>query len=63
MPGKIRDDMPMAQAALIGCGVTTSGNGDSYRPVEAGSTVAVIGCVDVAYQPLTALPLLGRRAS
>ncbi len=42
---KIRDDMPLDRAALIGCGVTT-GVGAVFRTaqVEAGSTVAVIGC-------------------
>ena len=42
---KIREDMPMAQAALIGCGVTTGvGAVIHTAKVEAGSTVAVIGC-------------------
>ena len=42
---KIRDDMPMAQAALIGCGVVT-GVGSVFHTakVQAGETVAVIGC-------------------
>ena len=42
---KIRDDMPLDRAALIGCGVTT-GVGAVFRTarVEPGSTVAVIGC-------------------
>jgi S-(hydroxymethyl)glutathione dehydrogenase/alcohol dehydrogenase len=42
---KIRDDMPLDRAALIGCGVTT-GVGAVFRTarVAAGSTVAVIGC-------------------
>jgi S-(hydroxymethyl)glutathione dehydrogenase / alcohol dehydrogenase len=42
---KIRDDMPLDRAALIGCGVTT-GLGAVFRTarIEAGSTVAVIGC-------------------
>ncbi|HZN14677.1 MAG TPA: Zn-dependent alcohol dehydrogenase [Acidimicrobiales bacterium] len=42
---KIRDDMPLDGAALIGCGVTT-GLGAVFRTarIEAGSTVAVIGC-------------------
>src|SRR5918996_26036 len=42
---KIRDDMPLDTAALIGCGVTT-GLGAVFRTarVEAGTTVAVIGC-------------------
>ncbi len=42
---KIRDDMPLDRAALIGCGVTT-GLGAVFNTarVPAGSTVAVIGC-------------------
>jgi S-(hydroxymethyl)glutathione dehydrogenase/alcohol dehydrogenase len=42
---KIRDDMPLDRAALIGCGVTT-GLGAVFRTarVEPGETVAVIGC-------------------
>jgi S-(hydroxymethyl)glutathione dehydrogenase/alcohol dehydrogenase len=42
---KIRDDMPLDRAALIGCGVTT-GLGAVFRTaaVEVGDTVAVIGC-------------------
>jgi S-(hydroxymethyl)glutathione dehydrogenase/alcohol dehydrogenase len=42
---KVRDDMPLDRAALIGCGVTT-GLGAVFRTarVEPGSTVAVIGC-------------------
>ncbi len=42
---KIREDMPLDRAALIGCGVTT-GLGAVFRTarVEPGSTVAVIGC-------------------
>ncbi|MDD9945671.1 MAG: Zn-dependent alcohol dehydrogenase [Myxococcales bacterium] len=42
---KVRPDMPLDRAALIGCGVTT-GVGAVLRTanVEAGATVAVIGC-------------------
>jgi len=42
---KVRDDMPLDRAALIGCGVTT-GLGAVFRTarVEPGDTVAVIGC-------------------
>jgi S-(hydroxymethyl)glutathione dehydrogenase/alcohol dehydrogenase len=42
---KIRDDMPLDTAALIGCGVTT-GLGAVIRTaaVKPGSSVAVIGC-------------------
>jgi S-(hydroxymethyl)glutathione dehydrogenase/alcohol dehydrogenase len=42
---KIRPDMPLDRAALIGCGVTT-GLGAVFNTarIEVGSTVAVIGC-------------------
>ena len=42
---KIREDMPLDRAALIGCGVTT-GLGAVFRTaaVEVGDTMAVIGC-------------------
>jgi len=42
---KIRPDMPLDRAALLGCGVTT-GLGAVFRTakVEPGQTVAVIGC-------------------
>ncbi len=42
---KIRKDMPLDRAALIGCGVTTGvGAVFNTAKVEPGSTVAVIGC-------------------
>ena len=42
---KIREDMPLDRAALIGCGVTTGvGSVIHTANVEAGATVAVIGC-------------------
>ena len=42
---KIRQDMPLDRAALIGCGVTTGlGAVFNTAKVEPGSTVAVIGC-------------------
>ncbi|NNE97237.1 MAG: Zn-dependent alcohol dehydrogenase [Acidimicrobiales bacterium] len=42
---KIREDMPLERAALIGCGVTT-GLGAVFRTarVDPGSDVVVIGC-------------------
>jgi S-(hydroxymethyl)glutathione dehydrogenase/alcohol dehydrogenase len=42
---KIPTDIPLDRAALVGCGVTT-GLGAVFRTarVEAGTTVAVIGC-------------------
>ncbi len=42
---KIRNDMPMEQAALIGCGVVTGvGSVIHTARVQPGETVAVIGC-------------------
>ena len=42
---KIRDDMPLDRAALIGCAVTTGlGAVFNTAKVPPGSTVAVIGC-------------------
>jgi S-(hydroxymethyl)glutathione dehydrogenase/alcohol dehydrogenase len=42
---KIREEMPLDCAALVGCGVTTGLGAALYRAkVEAGSTCAVIGC-------------------
>ena len=42
---KIREDMPLDQAALIGCGVTTGvGAVHNTAGVEPGSSVAVVGC-------------------
>src|SRR5438552_2859805 len=57
---KIRDDMPLDRAALIGCGVTT-GIGAVFRTarVEAGSTVAVIGCGGVGLNCVQGASLAG----
>ena len=42
---KVREDMPLDKAALIGCGVTTGvGAALNTAKIEPGSTVAVIGC-------------------
>ena len=42
---KIREDMPLDRAALIGCGVTTGvGSVIHTAQVEPGATVAVVGC-------------------
>ncbi len=42
---KIPEDMPMAEAALIGCGVMTGVGAALYTAdVPGGATVAVIGC-------------------
>jgi S-(hydroxymethyl)glutathione dehydrogenase/alcohol dehydrogenase len=42
---KVRTDMPLDRAALIGCGVTTGvGAALNTARIEPGSTVAVFGC-------------------
>ncbi len=57
---KIRDDMPLDRAALIGCAVTT-GVGAVFRTarVEAGSTVGVIGCGGVGLNCVQGAALAG----
>lgn len=57
---KIRDDMPMDRAALIGCGVTTGvGAVIHTAAVEVGSTVAVIGCGGVGLSCINGAALAG----
>ena len=57
---KIRDDMPMDRAALIGCGVTTGvGSVIHTAAVEPGSTVAVIGCGGVGLSCINGAALAG----
>lgn len=57
---KIRDEMPLDRAALIGCGVTT-GTGSVFRTtgVEPGSSVAVIGCGGVGMSVVQAARISG----
>jgi S-(hydroxymethyl)glutathione dehydrogenase/alcohol dehydrogenase len=57
---KIRDDMPLDRAALIGCGVMT-GVGAIFRTarVEPGETVAVIGCGGVGLSAINGAALAG----
>ncbi len=57
---KIREDMPLDRAALIGCGVTT-GTGAALRTadVRAGSTVAVIGCGGVGLSAINGADIAG----
>ena len=57
---KVREDMPLDRAALIGCGVTT-GVGAVLRTaqVEAGSTVAVIGCGGVGLSAINGAAIGG----
>ncbi len=50
---KIREDMPLDRAALIGCGVTTGlGAVLNTARIRAGSTAAVIGCGGVGLAAL-----------
>ena len=57
---KIRKDMPLDRAAVIGCGVTT-GVGAVIRTaaVEPGSDVAVIGCGGVGLSAVNGAALAG----
>ena len=57
---KIREDMPLDRAALIGCGVTT-GVGAVFHTagVEPGSTVAVIGCGGVGLSCINGAAIAG----
>jgi S-(hydroxymethyl)glutathione dehydrogenase/alcohol dehydrogenase len=57
---KIRDDMPWAQAALIGCGVTTGVGAVIHTArVEPGSTVAIIGCGGVGLSAINGAAIAG----
>lgn len=57
---KIRDDMPLDRASLIGCGVTT-GLGAALNTVRipAGASVAVIGCGGVGLAALQGARIVG----
>ena len=57
---KIREDMPLDRAALIGCGVTTGvGAVIHTAAVEPGATVAVIGCGGVGLSCINGAALAG----
>ncbi|NOX51895.1 MAG: Zn-dependent alcohol dehydrogenase [Gammaproteobacteria bacterium] len=57
---KIREDMPMDIAALIGCGVTTGvGAVIHTAAVEPGATVAVIGCGGIGLSTINGAALAG----
>ncbi len=57
---KIREDMPLEQAALISCGVMTGvGAVINTARVQAGSTVAVIGCGGVGLNVVQGAALAG----
>ncbi len=59
---KIRDDMPLDAAALIGCGVTTGvGAALNTAKVEPGSTVAVFGCGGVGLSVIQGALIAGAR--
>jgi S-(hydroxymethyl)glutathione dehydrogenase/alcohol dehydrogenase len=57
---KIRPEMPLDRAALIGCGVTTGlGAALNTARVPAGSTVAVIGCGGVGLSAIQGCRIAG----
>ncbi|MGH0032013.1 MAG: Zn-dependent alcohol dehydrogenase [Myxococcota bacterium] len=57
---KIREDMPLEQAALIGCGVTTGvGAALNTAKVQPGSTAVVIGCGGVGLSALQGSRIAG----
>ncbi|MYD97781.1 MAG: Zn-dependent alcohol dehydrogenase [Gammaproteobacteria bacterium] len=57
---KIRDDMPLDRAALIGCAVTTGVGAVIHTAgVEPGSTVAVIGCGGVGLSCINGAEIAG----
>jgi S-(hydroxymethyl)glutathione dehydrogenase/alcohol dehydrogenase len=57
---KIRDDMPLDRASLIGCGVTT-GLGAALNTVNipAGASVVIIGCGGVGLAALQGARIVG----
>ena len=57
---KIREDMPLDRAALIGCGVTTGvGAAIHTAAVAPGSTAAVIGCGGVGLSCVNGAAIAG----
>ena len=61
---KIRPDMPLDKAALIGCGVTTGvGAVLNTAQVRPGDVVAVIGCGGIGLNAIQAAAIVGRVAS
>jgi S-(hydroxymethyl)glutathione dehydrogenase / alcohol dehydrogenase len=59
---KIREDVPLDVAALIGCGVTTGvGAVLNTAKVEPGSTVAVFGCGGVGLAAIQGALIAGAR--
>ncbi|WP_333647640.1 Zn-dependent alcohol dehydrogenase [Candidatus Binatus sp.] len=59
---KIREDLPLDRAALIGCGVTTGvGAVLNTAKIEAGSTVAVFGAGGVGLAAIQGARIAGAR--
>ncbi|QIM16281.1 Zn-dependent alcohol dehydrogenase [Leucobacter insecticola] len=59
---KIRKDAPLAQAALVGCAVTTGiGAVTNTAKVEPGSTVLVVGCGGVGLNVVQGARLAGAK--
>src|SRR4029077_11976950 len=57
---KVRDDMPLDRAALIGCGVTTGvGAALNTAKVEPGSTVAVFGAGGIGLSAIQGARIAG----
>ncbi len=57
---KIRDDMPLDRASLIGCGVTTGlGAALNTVHVRAGSSVVIIGCGGVGLAAIQGARIVG----
>src|SRR5690606_22874192 len=57
---KIREDMPLDRAALIGCAVTTGVGAVIHTArVEPGTTVAVIGCGGVGLSAINGAAIAG----
>jgi len=57
---KVREDMPLDRAALIGCAVTTGVGAVIHTAgVEPGSTVAVIGCGGVGLSAINGAAIAG----
>ena len=57
---KVTDDIPLDRAALLGCGVTTGlGAVFNTAKVEAGATVAVVGCGGIGLNVVQGAHLAG----
>ena len=57
---KIREDMPLDRAALIGCAVTTGfGAVANTAKVPSGATVAVVGCGGVGLSAVNGASIIG----